>query len=277
MPIEIIDSQVHIWAKSTPERPWPDRHKPHRETPITAESLLEEMNAVGVHKAILVPPSWEGERNDICIAAAQKYPNRFAVMGRLDPLAKESKDFIQNWNSENGMLGLRFTFHRPSLQTLLTGGSVNWLWPLAEKFNIPIMMTCPFEIMHLVDEIAIKHPNLKLIIDHFGLLPGKKDKEAFDNFQCVLDLSKRANIAVKASCLPTYTIEKWPFRSMEKYIKEVFHTFGPHRMFWGSDLSRLTSSYSECLSHFTEELKWLKDDDLNLVMGNGLKAWLNWN
>jgi len=276
MSFEIIDSQVHIWAKSTPERPWPERHKPHRDEPITAESLLVEMKTVGVGKAILVPPSWEGERNDVCIAAANKYPQHFAVMGRLDPQAIESQEFIKQWHPSNGMLGLRFTFHRPSLQPLLTQGSVNWLWPLAEDLQIPIMMTCPFEIMHIIDQVAIEHPKLKLIIDHLGLLPGKKDAEAFEKFQAVLDLSKRPNVAVKSSCLPTYTHDAWPYPSIEPYIKEIFEHFGPQRMFWGSDLSRLTSSYAQCVNHFTQELKWLSQDDLSWVMGKGLKTWLNW-
>ena len=277
MDFEIIDSQVHIWANSTPERPWPDRHKPHRPEPITAESLINEMNSAGVDKAILVPPSWEGERNDICIEAARKYPDKYAVMGRLDPQSTFSRKMIENWDSSNGLLGLRFTFHRPSLQPLLTEGTVNWLWPLAQEFNIPIMMTCPFEIMPIIDGVAERFPNLKLIIDHFGLLPGKKDNEAFHNFQAILNLSKRPNIAVKASCLPTYTDEPWPFRTLDPYIRQIYDTFGPRRMFWGSDLSRLTSSYAECVNHFTEELQWLNHEDLSWVMGKGLKTWLKWN
>ena len=277
MSLEIIDSQVHIWAKSTPERPWPDRHTPHKPSPITAEVLLKDMNNAGVDKAILVPPSWEGERNDICVAAVKKYPNKFAVMGRLDPLSIPSVEMVKKWHPSNGLLGLRFTFHRPSLQPLLTEGKVNWLWPLAESLNIPIMMTCPFEIMHITDEIAQKYPNLKLIIDHFGLLPGKKDKEAFENFQSILNLSLRPNVAVKASCLPTYTTESWPYPLMDPYIKMVFDSFGPKRMFWGSDLSRLTSSYSECVHHFTDGLSWLKGEDLTWVMGKGLKNWLRWD
>jgi uncharacterized protein YyaL (SSP411 family) len=84
MPLSIVDAQVHIWAESTPERPWPARHAPHRPVPITAESLLADMAEAGVQRAVLVPPSWEGERNDVCLAAAQAYPDRFAVMGRLD-------------------------------------------------------------------------------------------------------------------------------------------------------------------------------------------------
>jgi predicted TIM-barrel fold metal-dependent hydrolase len=198
-------------------------------------------------------------------------------MGRLDPQSPFSRKLIESWNSNNGLLGLRFTFHRPSLQPLLTEGQVDWLWPLAQEFNIPIMMTCPFEIMHIIDDVAQRFPNLKLIIDHFGLLPGKKDDEAFKNFQSILNLSKRPNIAVKASCLPTYTTEAWPFKTLEPYIKNIYDTFGPQRMFWGSDLSRLTSSYSECVNHFTNELKWLNGEDLTWIMGKGLKTWLKWD
>jgi L-fuconolactonase len=32
---------------------------------------------------IIVPPSWEGERNDLALVAARLHPDRFAVMGRL--------------------------------------------------------------------------------------------------------------------------------------------------------------------------------------------------
>ena len=78
----IVDAQVHIWAANSAERPWPARHQPHRDPPITADELLGTMKDAGVDKAILVPPSWEGERNDVCLAAAQKYPERYAVMGQ---------------------------------------------------------------------------------------------------------------------------------------------------------------------------------------------------
>ena len=37
----IVDSQVHIWAASTPARPWPARHAPHRPEPFCADDLLQ--------------------------------------------------------------------------------------------------------------------------------------------------------------------------------------------------------------------------------------------
>ncbi len=136
----IVDSQVHIWAANTPERPWPARHEPHKPEPITAQDLLREMDGAGVNACVLVPPSWEGERNDVCLAAAQKHPKRFAVMGRLDPDAPESRGKIAAWRRQPGMLGLRFTMHRPFLRPLLTEGRLDWLWPEAEKAGVPVMV-----------------------------------------------------------------------------------------------------------------------------------------
>src|SRR5882762_9762915 len=90
----IVDSQVHIWAADTPERPWPPGQaaRAHQPTPLTAEALLEKMDAAGVARAILVPPSWEGDRNDVVLAAAHRYPQRFAVMGRMSLEAPESRE-----------------------------------------------------------------------------------------------------------------------------------------------------------------------------------------
>src|SRR5689334_1116401 len=93
----IADSQVHIWAASTPERPWPKSITPHRPVPFSAEDLSREMEAAGVHRAIIVPPTWEGLRNDVGLAAAQRYPDRFAVMGRLDVSAPGARAQIANW------------------------------------------------------------------------------------------------------------------------------------------------------------------------------------
>jgi len=36
-----------------------------------------------VSRVVIVPPSWEGDRNDLGLAAARRHPKRFAVMGRL--------------------------------------------------------------------------------------------------------------------------------------------------------------------------------------------------
>ena len=79
----IINSGVHIWLPEGPDRPWMPGRKAHLPEPLTYEKFGAMMEDAGVEHAILVPPSWEGDRVDYSLEAAQKFPDRFAVMGRF--------------------------------------------------------------------------------------------------------------------------------------------------------------------------------------------------
>jgi predicted TIM-barrel fold metal-dependent hydrolase len=82
----IVDSQVHIWAANTPERPWAPNAKPHRPQPFGKNELLQEMKAAGVDRVVIVPPSLDRTRNDLALDAAQSHPDCFAVMGKINPV-----------------------------------------------------------------------------------------------------------------------------------------------------------------------------------------------
>jgi L-fuconolactonase len=273
----IVDSQVHIWAADTPERPWPPGQaaRAHQPVPLTAEGLLQKMDAAGVTRAVLVPPSWEGDRNDVALAAAHRYPDRFAVMGRISLEAPESRAEFLPLTRTTGMLGLRFTFHTKEQQKLLTGRAADWLWPAAAAARVPLMVHPPHSL-HLIDEIAARHPELRLVIDHLGLMRPKLDHEAFANLPELLALARCPNIAVKASAVTDYSGEPYPHPILHGYLRRVFDAFGPKRMFWGSDISRVRHPYRQMITLFTEELAWLGEEDKAWIMGRGLCEWLNW-
>jgi predicted TIM-barrel fold metal-dependent hydrolase len=133
--------------------------------------------------------------------------------------------------------------------------------------------------MHLADRIATQHPGLHLVLDHLGLKSDKGYPEAtnFATLDKVLALARRSNVAAKVSALPCYVDDKtYPFRSVHPHIQRVFDAFGPKRTFWGTDLSRLPCSYRKGVTMFTEELPWLKGQDLEWVMGRGICEWLGW-
>ena len=79
--IVVVDTQVHIWAANSPERPWGEgmENRAPLPAPLGQEELLLLMDRAGVDCAILIPPSLDGDRNDLCLAAAQQDPDRFAV------------------------------------------------------------------------------------------------------------------------------------------------------------------------------------------------------
>jgi len=57
----------------------------------------------------------------------------------------------------------------------------------------------------------------------------------------------------------------------------VFDPFGSRRMFWGTDITRMTCSWRQCITLFTEELPWLTRQDLELVMGRAFCDWIGWD
>ena len=276
--MHIVDSQVHIWGADTPARPWPPgrAHEAQKPYPVTKDMLLGEMDTASVSRVVLVPPSWEGDRNDLALEAARLHPDRFAIMGRL-PLEKpESRARVADWKKQPGMLGMRFTFHTDLQRPWLTDGTADWLWPAAERAGIPLMVLVPGSL-DVLGRIAERHPGLRLVIDHVGLrnvLRGTP--RVFDDLPDVCALAKHSNIAVKASGMPSLSLEGYPYRDLHPHIRTLVEAFGPRRTFWGTDLTRMPCSYRECIDLFTKELPWLKGEDLEWVMGRGVGEWLGW-
>jgi L-fuconolactonase len=160
----ITDAPVHIRQANTPERPWRTGEKSHREPPLEADELLREMNAAGVDRAVLVPPFLDGDCNDLALAAARAHPTRFAVMGRVDLENPESRKLIATWRDEPGMLGFRYSFHRPAIAALLAEDRVDWLWQEAQKAGVPVMVHVAHEVLHHVARVARRFPDLRLIL-----------------------------------------------------------------------------------------------------------------
>jgi predicted TIM-barrel fold metal-dependent hydrolase len=273
----VVDSQVHLWGANTPERPWPKGrdHEAQKPYPVTRDMLLFEMELAKVDRIVLVPPSWEGDRNDLALEAARLHPDRFAVMGRLNVADPASRTLVPDWKKQPGMLGMRFTFHNEHNRHFLTDGTADWLWPAAERAGIPLMVLVPGSLDAL-DRIAGRHPDLRLVIDHVGLNIRQKAPGVFADLPAVCALAKHPNVAVKASGMPSLSAEPYPFRDLHDAIRRLVDAFGPRRTFWGTDLTRMPCSYRECIDLFVKELPWLRGDDLAWVMGRGVCEWLGW-
>jgi L-fuconolactonase len=268
----IADAQAHIWAVSTPERPWtPGRNLPHRPGSFSSDDLLREMDAAGVQRVLIHPPAWEGEYNDLGLEAARLHPDRFAVMGRLDINTPSARDKVATWCQQPGMLGLRITFNQG-----LGNPEDDWVWAEADKGRVPLMTVVSPAQMPAVGRAAERHPRLHIVVDHLGVPMGKKDAAAFAHLNHLLALAKHPNIAVKASGVPYYSTDIYPYRNLHPYLQRVYDAFGPRRIFWGSDFTKLPCTYGEAIAVFTEHLPWLTAADKEWIMGRGLCTWMGW-
>jgi len=262
----IVDAQIHIWKNNKPT------NANHRQiADFTADDVLKEMDAAGIDAALIHPPGWDPDSNALAVEAVRAHPSRFAILGNF-PLDKpESRALIQGWKSRPGMLGLRFALLQPHQQTWLTDGTMEWLWPAAERAGIPIALIGANSVQ-LVGGIAERHPGLKLIIDHFG-----RPDAAWTSLPAVIAAAKHRNIALKATGAPSYSAEPYPYRDIHEHIRKLYDAFGPERMFWGTDITRMPVPWKQCVMMFTEELPWLSAKDRELIMGRALCQWIGWD
>ncbi len=265
----IVDAQVHIWTSGKP-------NPLHRQIPsYTQDDLLKEMDANGIDAAVIHPPGWDANGNEVALAAARVHPDRLAVLGWFAVDRPENRSLIERWKTQPGMLGLRFAFLGPGQENWLKDGSMDWLWPAAERAQVPIALLAA-EILPLVRRVAERHPGLRLLVDHMARKRGSKDDAGWANIAELLDLAKYPNVAVKATGAPSYSSEPYPYRNIHTYLRRLYDAFGPNRMFWGTDITRMPIAWRQCVTMFTEELPWLSGRDLELVMGRALCDWLDW-
>jgi predicted TIM-barrel fold metal-dependent hydrolase len=272
----IVDAQAHLWLADTPERPWVPNRVAHFPGAFTIETLLPMMDEAGVDRVVIVPPSWEGDRNDYALEAVRRYPTRFAIMGRIPVNDPSIAKLLPDWKKQPNMLGIRLTFH-PHQWHWLTDGSVDWFWPQAERYNIPIMFFGA-PMAHFA-KVAAQYPGLPMIADHFGTTSeaatSGKLAEAISE---TAKLAQYPNVSVKLSTAPYYSAESYPFSDMKPHIHRLFDAFGPRRCYWGTDLthSMAKATYKQRITHFTETLDFLSAQDKEWIMGRAICERLGW-
>lgn len=272
--MKIVDSQIHLWGSGLPS------NLAHRQvTSFTAAEAIRLMDEGGVDAAVIHPPPWDPGAHDLALAAVRDYPGRFAIMGSLPVDERDAKFQIATWRDQRGMLGLRYLFLGETARIRLQDGSLDWLWTEAERAGVPVAVLAT-DSLREIGAIAERHPGLRLTIDHLGGRGGNttlKDAAAMTHIPELLALARYPNIAVKATGAPGYSSEAYPFPAMHVYLKQIFDNFGPQRMFWGTDITKMPVSWRQCITMFTEELPWLKGTDKALVMGQAICDWWEWD
>ncbi|MCP2323511.1 putative TIM-barrel fold metal-dependent hydrolase [Hamadaea flava] len=266
--MRIIDSQIHLWTG-------PDAPPHHWRAPFTAETALAEMDAAGIAQAINCPPIWDLNASDYAASTAANHPTRFATMAWF-PLDADNLDQLAATTvTQPGVVGLRFLLG-PDDVARTVHGELDSLWSAAHHRDLPVsLMTMPDDLP-VLGTLAGRFPRMRLMIDHLGVLPHLKLPDAAKHLDTLLGLAHYDNVAVKATAVPSMATDEFPYASTHGLLRRVHHAYGSERMFWGTDITRMRSTWTECLTMFTDHLPWLTGSQLELVMGQALAQWINW-
>jgi predicted TIM-barrel fold metal-dependent hydrolase len=263
----ICDAQVHA----------PDMENAPLVRGMNFEELTSEMDNAGVDRAVLVPLA-EQVTAAPGIAMAGRAPDRFRVMARPDLTAPDqTMRSMQEWAEEPLVAGIRVSFFSGVNALLFDEGRLEWLFKSAQALDLPMMINVSGKAEALTP-IAAKYPALRLAVDHLGLLPFKvfDRAELIESIEPLLPLAEFDNISVKATALPSSVKDDFPFLSLADPIKMAIDAFGPSRVFWGTDYTRLSCSYLQAKEFFVHIAEKEYKDELPLMMGDALCEWLRW-
>lgn len=292
--MEIIDSQVHILDEDKPERPWDPnfgaaagqareevlKHFTKGSALTTGEKMLASMDAVGIDAALLVATSHYGWDNSYSLEAAEKAPDRFRVIGRINHEAEDVADQVAAWKTQKHGVGLRLLIMSDEQFDRFQAGYMDPLIIPARKHGIPLCIFAPGKT-HVITSLARRYSDLQLVIDHLGLAQPplmKVGPDPFEGLSEVLRLARFPNVAVKLSAAPSLSAEKFPFNDLWPHIHRLLEKFGADRLMWGSDWTRVDSLYSneDGLKYITETSE-LSGSDKEKILGKTLRRIFEWN
>ena len=68
--------------------------KLHLERPYLADEAIRAMDEAGVDGAVIHPPMWDPDSNELAVAAVAAYPGRFAILGNFHLDRIESRALV---------------------------------------------------------------------------------------------------------------------------------------------------------------------------------------
>lgn len=272
-----IDSQVHSYERNSSARPWvgflqgPDE--------VTGDNMVEAMDAVGVDGALLVSPfSLYGYDASYALEVYATHPSRFGLIKPFNPRSESVADEIAMWAETPGVVGARLMLGSSSFEADDPG--LNRILAAGAQAGIPVNVMCSGNLP-LLRELAIRHPNTQLVVDHVGLTQPHvppAPPEPFSDLANVISLAACDNVAIKISGACTLSHQPFPYPDIWEPLSKIFDAFGFERCMWGTDWTRAVEllSYKQGVEAF-RVTGCLSDSQRSGLMGGSLMKIYDWS
>ncbi|MFT8246162.1 amidohydrolase family protein [Roseomonas sp. BN140053] len=268
----IIDTHTHVVSPDReryPTAPLGGRQSDwSAERPLSAEGLLEAMDAAGVSKAVVVQASTAYGHDNSCVAdAVAAHRDRLVGVFSVDVLAADAPTQIRRWH-ERGFSGFRLFTTGTTMP-----GQAGWIddprgfpaWALAEELRLPIAMQMTGKGIPALRSMLERFPGVPVLLDHLArpvLAAGPPYTEAeplmaLDAFpQVVLKLTTRAlHLAKEGASTPAALMEV------------LLRRFGAGRIMWGSNFPAHAGALKQLLAESQEALDGLGEADRDAIFG----------
>ena len=249
-PFKLFDCHAHFYTDDWRKYPFnakTARYGPERmvakamENPMTAEKVLKFWDEAGIERGLGVQySSTYFTDNSYLLDIAAKY-DRIIPIVILDATAEETPLTLKKMAKENGIAGVRFMGvpnENGEFPFLTDAASASW--EMANELGLtitlmPITRDNPGKAIARVGELAVKYPNVGVVLDHIGFPRYGSRPDSWGYLPEHGALAEQENIYFKYT---TFLIEmlladKTPLAEFLEYTVGVY---GADRMIWGTDV-----------------------------------------
>lgn len=218
----IIDSHIHVWPELS------DGSKPQRYTPEDHFALAK---TAGVTRTVLIQPGQFGIDNSYMLDAVKAHPGVFSAVAVVDA-DSETLDATVRQLRAQGVRGFRITARPEKPWTAWEG--MNRLWRAAAANRLAVCPLINPDVLPWVASMCERHPAVTVVIDHLSRI-GAAGTVSDADVRVLCGLARFRHVHVKVSAFYALGRKAAPYTDLVPLIRQVFETYGPRRLMWGSD------------------------------------------
>jgi L-fuconolactonase len=269
-PMKIIDSHLHAIASDTlkyPQNPIGGHQSTwSQERPVTAEGVIEALDAAGIAKAVVVQASTVyGHDNSYVVDTVRAYPQRLVGVYSIDALAPDAVQRIDHWEAQ-GLHGFRLF----TTGTTMPGQS-DWLghkdsypaWAHAEKIGIPICLQMTMQGLPTLRTLLEHFPKVRVLLDHCAR-PDLDDGAPYKAAQALFDMAEFEGVHLKLTNR-TLAAATQGHSNPTAFLEKLVSTFGAERIAWGSNFPAAEGSLNELAATARDVLSSLSEDQQAMI------------
>ena len=290
--MDSVDAHVHILTKLSDEFPREVGGLAPADREGTAEQLLQEMEAAGIDRAVLIDMGGTAiEHHNYVTHCVKKWPGRFAATGLIDLSDPDPPERLRELVEATGIKGIRLGSLGAPDASRPEDLTAYGLFQCAEELGLNINIYGRGDQVSCIEMLARAFPRVNVSLDHLGFLPStsmRVDRWGRPWFPDeptppptharVLELAQYPNVYVKVSGEYAFSKRPYPYEDMTPVVEQVYRAYGPERMMWCTDFPWIVEEpgYEKLADLLDIHLPALTPSERELIMGgNALEVWFN--
>ena len=259
-----IDAHVHIWTPDTDRYPLAEGYSKDNMNPasFSPEELFAECRPHGVHRIVLIQPSFYRFDNSFMLDEMNKHPGVFGCVAVVDENAANVSATMTGLAAQK-VRGFRLFAKRENAEGWLESAGMREMWKTGADERLSMCCLANPDALPAIQRMCESFPKTPVVIDHFSRIgiSGSIGQSDLDN---LLRLAEFDTVHVKISAFYTLGKKAPPYDDLAPMIRQLRDTYGAERLMWATDSPYQVvngHTYEASIALIRDRPKFLTDED----------------